>query len=63
MIFINVYFPGRGGFEQRGRIASDRSGSTDRDAWRGNQEEDDGGGRRVSGQRSWRKGSAGIHVF
>lgn len=51
-------FIGRGGFEQRPRIASDRSGSTEKDAWRGNAEEDDGGGWRT-GQRSWRRGSAG----
>ncbi|XP_065061462.1 GRB10-interacting GYF protein 2-like isoform X2 [Rhopilema esculentum] len=50
----------RGGLEPRPRLPSDRGGATtEREPWRSiSQEEDDGGGWRISGQRSWRKGSA-----
>eukprot|EP00794_Sanderia_malayensis_P015268 gene15268-16844_t len=48
--------PGRGGYEHRARITSDRTGSVEREAWR--EGDEDGGGWRISGQRSWRKGSA-----
>ena len=58
-----VFFVVRGGLESRPRLPSDRGGATtEREPWRSiSQEDDDGGGWRISGQRSWRKGSAGTY--